>query len=260
MYRTAATFVPFIAALAVATGSLASAQVASAAGGSNIAAAPTAVVGQQEFGNTTDGCYLNCYGADYWKLSLIAGDHVRIDWESSGGSECNSYVDELKVWPIGTTDFSINNASPFQQFGIGANNKAESTFTANATGVFPLMFEACDDPADAGGPYDFTVNVRHLARLSFQVPSRIPTRTRVHIQAHYPDGTAINGAGLIVQIRGWWSRSWHVLGSATPVGGVASVLLTIPHQERGKVIKLEAAASGTSFLGSHTGARQTRVR
>src|SRR5205823_2290095 len=128
-----------------------------AGGGANLASAPTISPGQQQFGNTTDGCEGNCEGADFWKLSLIAADRVTVDWESSAGNYgcgTEAYAAKLEVWPVGTTDFSINNLQPSQTFYIGDNDKAESTFTANGTGVFPLVFKAqCfnEGPPPLGG-------------------------------------------------------------------------------------------------------------
>src|SRR5437660_1731760 len=119
---------------------LATAGVAGAAalnGGSDIASAPVVVPGQQETGNTaTEGKYFN-NPASFWKLSLVAGDRVTVDWENTGDG---TFVTEFHVFPPGTTDFNINNAHSYAGGEIGSNGKQESSFTANATGVFPMVF------------------------------------------------------------------------------------------------------------------------
>jgi hypothetical protein len=163
------------------------------------------------------------------------------------------------VWPLGTTDFSINNASPLQTFSIGSNQKAESTFIANATGVFPIMFEACYDISD-GGPYDFTAYVRHVPRLALLNVGTVTSGRTITVAAHYPDGSPISDSGLGIQVYGRWSHASHLLGSGTPANGQAVVKLTIPRSERGFTISLTASASGANYVPAHTPARTVHVR
>src|SRR5947209_1386053 len=75
-----------------------SARAKTSGGGSNIASAPTVTSGQQTFGNTTDGCLGNCSPADYWKLALIAGDRVTVDWEAQGGNPGSPYAEYFNVY------------------------------------------------------------------------------------------------------------------------------------------------------------------
>ena len=246
--------------LIVTTGIVAAgiAIASSPTGGGSIAAAPTVVIGQTQFGNTTNGCYQDCYAADFWKLALIAADRVTIDWESSSSNGCY-YADELALWPVGTTDYSINNASRLQNFGIGSNGKAESKFTANTTGAFPIMFDGCYGRSH-GGPYDFVAYVRHLPLLSLTTSGAVSSVGTVTIGAHYADGAPISDRGLQVRVSGRWNRVWHVLGAGTPSNGQARIKIRIPRSERGRAIGLVAAARGANYVSRRTSVRTVRVR
>jgi hypothetical protein len=219
------------------------------------------VVGQQEFGSTTDGCYQTCQPgdiyytpADFWKLSLIAADHVKVDWEPTAD---NCDADEFTVWPIGTTDYSINTANPVQQTGAGGNGKGESRFTVKSTGVYPLMFsDGCENFA-VGGPYDFTVYVRHLPVLQFRAPTSITSKTSVTVQVHYADGRAISDMRLRVSIRGWWQRKWHTIGTGSPASGRTRIHLRAPIHKR---IRVEAVASGSGYVSTHTKSLTTLMK
>jgi hypothetical protein len=229
-------------------------------GGANIASAPTIVPGQQEFGNTTDGCFENCDGADFWKLSLIAADQVTIDWETSPTNECSDGgADQLAIWAIGTTDYSINNDSPIQNFGIGSNQKAESTFTASTTGVYPVMFRSCYDQS-SGGPYDFTVLIRHkvVVGLADQTRSllqrarqggRLPRHGVLDVLVHNADGGAISGA-VGGTLSGYWSGSWHKLTGAIAAGGQVLLRYQLPASVHG-VIRLQINIGGGSYQGAN---------
>ncbi len=60
---------------------------AKAEGGTSITAAPSAIAGQQEFGNLVngfkheDGCSNQVYES-FWTLSVVAGDEATFDWET----------------------------------------------------------------------------------------------------------------------------------------------------------------------------------
>jgi hypothetical protein len=232
------------------------AAAAAKSGGGSIASAPLVNPSSQEFGNTADGVIEGNTPADYWKLQLISGDHVKIDWESQQGS-CGGgcgwdYADTLQIWPSGTTDYSINNTSSLQNFGIGDNAKAESSFTAPGDGTYPVTFVCYNCSADQGGPYDFTAYVQHHPILAFVVPKKVKNGHAVVVQAHYPDGNPITGSDLSIQVWGKWGTSVHLLGSSSPVGGKAAITLRIPRGVRGKLIYLRALASASNFTTAHT--------
>ena len=249
-------------ALLIATAATSPTAAARQGGGGTIASAPTVTPGTQEFGNTADGKYQyygQDYGADFWKLSLIAADHVTVDWESTYDSGCGCwYVDRFLVWPKGTTDYSINNVDPFQKFYGGGNGKAESSFTANATGAFPIMFVSVDENGGTG-PYDFTVRVRHLPRIKMQqLPTRVSSGMSAKVTAYFADGKPISGAKPVIRVRGQWQGAWHSLGSGTPTNGLATIKLVIPSSARGMAVKFQATASGGAYVSVKT-PTQTRT-
>ena len=258
------TALSLLAPLVLAGALAAPGHTRTAGGGATIAAAPTVVPGQQEFGSTTDGSCCDGRGADFWKLPLIPGDHVTVDWESTKGNGCLDPSDywamELRVWPAGTTDFSINNVNPIEAFGIGDNGKAESKFTANRSGIFPITFLAVCSPSSTGGPYDFTAYVRHLLVLSFPNPGTVRSGAGVSIAVHLADGSPVSDKELQVQVYGRWAHKWNLLGSSAPVNGRAVATLKITPSERGATIPLVARASGVDYVKAQTSPRVVRVR
>lgn len=233
--------------------------IAAAGGGGSIASAPLVNSGQQEFGNTADGMLPGnpCNEpdpTDFWRIALIAGDRVTIDWETSSDG-----VNTLEVFPAGTSDFTINNVGSLNSFDIGGNNKAESRFTANRSGIYPLLFESrCAD--GQSGPFDFTAYIRHLPVLSVGRQKTVKSGKAVVVGAHYSDGKPINGTDLSVQIYGKWGKSVRRLGAATPRSGKAAVKLRIPSGERGKAISIRAVAAAGDFTTVHTPWRTVRVK
>lgn len=231
-------------------------------GGATIASAPTVVPGQQEFGNSNDvqnGPDYR-YPGDYWKLSLVAGDHVTIDWEAG-----NNFVNSLGVYPAGTTDFSVNNVSLYQQFSLGANGKAESTFTANQTGAFPLIF--WDEGSNDAGPFDFTVYVHHalvlavspqtqaLIRRAHQTP--LPHKGNIVLGAHLADGTPVSG-DVGATVFAYWSSKWHSIGKSAARNGEIVVPYRLPASVHG-LIRLSVNVGGANYQGRQIGWRGIRA-
>lgn len=237
---------------------LATAAYASAAGGPNIAAAPTVQVGQQQFGNTTEGTFpFNCApdAASYWKLPLATGDRVVVDWETNGNA-----VERLFVLPPGTTDFSLSNLSHFYaSFQIGGNHKAESVFNANTTGIYPLVFDK--ECVGGGGPYDFVVSVRHTVKLFLAPLKRIGRTGSVTVQVHDSDGNPVSDPGLQLTLVGAWPHTKaHPLASATPDQGSATFRLNLPRTLIGKSVRLRVGAAGDFYLSTSSTTRTVIVR
>jgi hypothetical protein len=246
--------------LVVAVGALGVASAAFAhatSGGGTIASAPSVASGKHEFGNTGDGCYLGCpsdgYPADYWKLPLIAGDRVTVDWESSTNSYGNHYANYLYVWPVGTTDYSINNANPLVTFNIGENGKEESKFTANKTGAFPLMFFS--DSTGTGGPYDFTAHVHHELVLDVSAATRAliehahrkPIRHTgtVALAVYRADGAPVS-AGVSATLYAYSGARSYVVGQGAAKGGTIAVRYQIPAEVHG-LIRLSLHVRGNGY-------------
>jgi hypothetical protein len=230
-----------------------------AAGGSSIAAAPTMVYGQQEFGNTaTDGIFTAHDGyASWWQLPLIAGDHLTLDFEGAG-VQCE------RIWPVGTNDFNLNGATPVQVAITGSNGKQEVTLTASQDGSMPLEFQAgwpdCDKEGSLGptGPYDFIANVQHALVVSLSVSkvNRRTHRTTFGLSLHNPDGATVSSPSLRydVQHRAG-TGGWQTTSNLRPT--FAFSYRWAPRQ-RGKWQYIRVQVHGPGYLT--TTSRTLRVR
>jgi len=233
---------------------------ARAGGGANIAGAPIVTPGQQEFGNTGDGAWGGCEGASWWNLPLIVGDRVAIDWETATDSRGGPSADTLDVWPIGTTDFSINNTHTFESFEIGANDKQESTFTANGSGTFRLMFVNSGCDTNDNGAYDFTLNVSHRIVLLLPPLTRITTTgSQISVQVHSADGNPVTAPNLTLTLEVFWQGKWHALGSRTPTNGLVRFGVSLPRSLKGSTVKLRVQATGSGYQSATTATRRAFV-
>jgi hypothetical protein len=259
MRQTGSLLVLVTAACATALAVVGAAGARSANGGANIGSAPAVQIGTQEFGNAADGVYQSDIAASYWKLSLVSADQVTIDWESSQNSYSDFAAHVLDVWPSNTTDFSINNADPVQNFGVGSNGKAESTFTASSTGVFPIMFrgDSFNDPSQAAGAYDFVVTVKHKlvahltqATASLLVKGRtaFPHKGTFAVQAFSADGKPVANGAVGTTLSANYGGAWHTIGKAVARGGLISVRYSLPAAAIGS-IRLQADIGGGSYQG-----------
>ena len=253
------------AALLVIAGA-AVAGIAYAGGGSNISSAQAITPSQQLFGNTSEGRYDGDRAASYWKLALTAADRVTVDWES--GSSNRHDLFELMVWPAGTTDFSINNASSLKVFDLGDNGKAESVFEVGQSGVYPLAFLGDYIPSwTQGGPYDFTVYVRHAVVLAVPPQTNallqrgrrtgLPRAGRIVLAAHTAGGAPISG-GLGATMFGYWAKKWHQMAHATATRGQIVLAYRLPTALHG-LTRLSVNVGGPNYLGKHIGWRSLKT-
>jgi hypothetical protein len=210
---------------------------ASAAGGSNIASAPTVVYGQHTFGTTATGEF-QCDPAEYWNLSMQAGDQVTIDWATANAH----YAEDALIYPAGTTDFSINNASYLKRFYIGSNNHAEAIFSTGVGGSFPLIFTGEGDyceGAGAPGPYDFTATVQHGLTIALKQYAHIRTTTVISASANLVNGTPVpDGAAFNLSVTWPNPNRESATYTATSVGGAFSFPLALPASAMGKTATL----------------------
>lgn len=240
--------------------SLAAASAGPAQADSTIAAAAMITPGTQHFGNTLcpDVPGDPCPDHEYWKLNLLAGDRVAIDWQVTGA---DTYACCLSVLPADTTDFSINNVSALRYFVLGSNGKAQSIFTAPRSGMYPLLFEALG--LTAGGPYDFVARVEHAARLRIASPTagrRISRRAKVTVNVRTPNGVAIDDPALVVTVRGTWAGRSRIVGRAPTAGGVARIGLKLPRSARGQSLTLRASVAGPGYRRASSSAVRVRVK
>jgi hypothetical protein len=239
----------FFAALIPAT--------AGAAGGSNVASAPTVVYGQHTFGNTATGEY-DCGPAEFWNLSMKAGDQVTIDWATAEGR----YANQAFIYPAGTTDFSINNVEYLHYYNIGSNNHAEAVFSTGVGGSYPLIFAAsgCNDDHNAG-PYDFTATVQHGLTIALQQYAHIRTTTTIAASANLVDGTPVPD-GTAFNLSVTWPNPSHEAATytATSVGGAFSFPLALPASSLGKTATLIVSRpADAQFLAAESAKLQVKV-
>lgn len=244
-------------ALAAVAGCCLAAGPAAATGGRDIASAPIVSYGEQEFGNTaTDGGDPECWGEDchsWWQLPTSAGDRITLDFE---GSDCTRAV----VWPVGTTDFNVEDKSDLDSKGVGSNNKAELVVKASQTGSMPLDFTA-DDCSDSPGPYDFAAHVQH--GLSVTVP-RKATRPRIGtltVGVHTPDGGEVDDSGLTVELQAKpWGGKWKHVSSATVSHSVAAIRYQLPKSYRAsKKVYFRAIATGDDYIKTTSSTEHSKV-
>lgn len=225
---------------------------------STIAGAPTVVFGQQEFGNTTSGNYFAHYEggpADFWNLALRAGDHVTVDWEAAE----KRYAEEMAVFPVSTSDYSLGNATYLAHFVNGNNNKEQSEFSVGQAGNYPMMFLGSYN--EGGGPFAFTAFVHHVVVLGAPVIRGFAHgRTgTVSVAVRGPDGSPLTDGALAVTL--------HVSGggvrfarTATPVEGRVSYALRLPRSAGHRIVRVSASAEGADYLKAASPARQLTVR
>ena len=220
---------------------LVAATAALSAGGHTIGTAPVVSFGAQTFGNTTAGATEGCCSMyEYWRVNLIAGDHVKVKFENGAPSKG---VNTAYLYEAGTDDFNIEDAS-YESEDINSNGHAQLDFDAPTSGVYPLIFYSYNEVA---GAYDFTTTVVHQARLRLET-SRVARAGRLAIEARYPDGSKVT-SGLGATLYGFWAKGWHKLGKAAVANGVIRIRYRLPAVLRGQKLKLRASAGGPSFKG-----------
>jgi hypothetical protein len=199
-----------------------------AGGGASIASAPTVVFGQHTFGTTETGTY-QCYPAEFWNLSLGAGDQVTIDWASVN----RYYAYKAYIYPAGTTDFSINNVSPLENFYLGENNHAEGVFATGTAGSYPLIFVSGSCNTKTPGPYDFTVTDQHSLVATLKQYLHIKTTTVISASASLASGAPAPD-GLVFTLTASWPGGGTASYNAASAGGALTFPLALPETAKGK--------------------------
>jgi hypothetical protein len=230
-------------------------------GGPSIAAAPAIVFGQQEFGNTAtggvvpDGCGGDFYTSyrSYWLLSASAGDQLTIDWEAQANNT------ELDVFPVGTTDFNVDNANTLEYQRLNPSGRNELVFSVSSSGVLPTSFRGCGDVGNAPGPYDFTAYVRHVVRLALPPVSKLRRSGTLRVAAHTAEGGVITDPNLLVDVQLRSGGRWRTIGSAAVVNSIAAVPVRIAARFAGKRVTLRALAHGGAYLSTATRSRRVLI-
>jgi len=226
-----------VVALALFTGS------ASAEGGSSIAAGPQVVYGQQEFGNTASGPHLSDpHGWDqFWSLSVVSGDKLTIDWESAPSSGTR-----LLLYPVGTTDYTIDQNETLSHQGENSEGKNELHYTVSATGLLPLIINTS---GREGTTYNFIAYVQHAVSVALPRFSTLKHRKTVVAQAHTPEGGVITDPGLSVTLEAKGRQgSWKKLGSASVSNSAAAIPARVPKSLWHQRVSVRVTATGAAYL------------
>jgi hypothetical protein len=232
-----------------------------AEGGKAISTAPSVVYGQQEFGNTASGqflegsCGTGLFGGgdgwrSYWSLEVTAGDLLTVNWEGTPGTE-------LKIMPPGTTDFTLFQTEPIVSEGLSSNLKSQAQYSVPLSGVMPLYFRVCSDYG-TGGPYSFTVTSQH--GLSVNLPLRPNIRTNSVI---YGSAALVSGAtvpdGTTFTLTASWSNG-SASYDAVSSGGSLAFTLALPEELEGQTITLALNRTADSqYLAPAAAEIQTHV-
>lgn len=236
---------------------------ASAAGSPSIANAPLVQPGVQQFGDTScckaGGDPRNYSGQDlshreFWKLPLRSGDRVTLNWQSVAADGVR-----IALFTPATTDFNYDDRNKVIVVARGSiPNKGQVSFTATRTGHWPLSVGTHWQSETSG--YDFTVSVKHVARLQLAPVTSVSRSGSVKLTVRAPDGSPISATALKLRLEGFWAKRWHPLATRSPKAGKASFPLRLAPALRGTTIKLRVRAAGPSYLPAKSQTLAVRVR
>jgi hypothetical protein len=260
MVRRSATSLVALASLCLFLGL--SAQPALADSGS-IAGAAAVVWGQQTFGNTANVTPdANGTSNDYWVLDVTAGDQVTIDWAGQLDNDGNGPA--LLVFPLGTTDYNVDNTTPLQNQDLNANGMNELQFTVNVTGTMPLDFETGSNDfygqSESTEPFNFTAGVRHAVVLGVPSESALALHGSLTVGVHNPDGDPITtpALGIYLQMKAP-GQSWTNIGTSTPSAGAATISYSIPSSAGGYRVAIRVVAAGAGYTTTVSATRDVEV-
>jgi hypothetical protein len=235
------------------------------AGGANISGAPLAPAGAPQTGDTaTDPVaigapcghgLLGLNRTEYWRLDLTTGDQVSIL-----GSQGPPVLGvDICAYPPGTEDGNVQGAQGPEgqslQEGLGFHVSGGGTWTVALT---PYLLP---------GPFSFTITVLHEALLYLPPKATIGLSGRIFAFARTPDGDPVPDRALRLELLGSWRdrpflpASAHLLSSATPLRGKASLAFRLPHRLAGHRLGLTLTASGPGYepVRSVTGLARVRL-
>lgn len=221
---------------------------AGAEGGNSIAAAAPITPGVQEFGNTGNNPRVGGRLEAFWSLVVTAGDRVTIDWEASDQVEFAPY-------PIGTTDFTVEQTQPsFRQYPKD-NGKNEMRLKESQTGTLPFMLSS-----PRPSTYSFTAYVQHSLSLSLPRTSGLRHHGVLDVGVHNPEGEPISDPALSVELQLRRGSRWVTIGAAAVAESNAAVSYRVPHRFWGRRLPLRAVAAGAAYIAAHSQSHRVRVK
>ena len=229
-------------------------------GGRSIAAATPITVGQQEFGNTANGSAgAGCFSttmppySSWWAVNVTAGDVVTVNWATQSTDM------EMKIYPEGTTDFTVGNVESVLDQNVNSNFADSGSYTAPQDGSLPIEFYTGCEVAAA--PYNFTVVVQHAVVLGLPQIATLPLTGSETVTVKNADGVPISDPSLTVslEIEGQADGSYTAIGSAPVANGAAVVNFTVPSSYAGEPVTLAAVSSGTNYVGGSSNTQSVAV-
>jgi hypothetical protein len=221
-----------------------------AEGSSSISTGTPVVYGQLETGNTATGQDLSeqyCHYRSYWNVNVTAGDVLTVDW--SGTPET-----ELKLMPVGTTDFTQFETEPALSEELSPNNQAQATYTVPVSGTMPLYFRSCGAP----GPYSFTAMFQHGLVVGLPAHESILTNSVINGTAALSTGGPVPD-GTSFTLTATWSNG-SATYTATSVGGGLSFTLALPEATQGQSVTLALSrAADSTYAAPATATIQSYV-
>jgi hypothetical protein len=216
-----------------------------AEGAASIAAAPTVVPGQQEFGSLSTYFEPPNYPENFvswWLLPLTAGDSVQVLWE--GRAE-----DYVRLFPPNTTDYNQSHATRLiNTFLQGGYTKNEAKYEATETGAFPLQFIHNVQGGKTGfGPYNFTVYVTHALNVALPHVAVLHRSGTLTVPVHSPEGGPISNPAVQVEVQIKGHGSWQTIGVAAVANSAAVIQFKVPTRLRHQHVTLRALAHGTGY-------------
>jgi hypothetical protein len=133
-------------------------------GGADIASAPELPLGQQVQGGAPHSC--SPLRREFWRLTLLRGDHVRLDLGS-----LNGHTVYVIIYAPDITDYTLNGAT--QLASVSTTTKNELTYIAPAPGRYTLLVGVGDCSYDLA--YILTGYIQHYTSTSVTTPPLVET-------------------------------------------------------------------------------------
>lgn len=195
------------------------------------------------------GCCPSAY-RQFWSLGVTAGDLLTIDWESQVPQV------ELKLLPVGITDYTFSQTRAVAEQTLASNGKNELAYTASQGGAMYLDFKLCEITS---APYDFTAYVVHAVRLFIARRGHMPLSGTIAVGVHTPVGEPITDPSLQITLEIKIRGHWYTAGNATPANGTASVSFRLSARLRHQHVRLRAIAHGSAYHAASSSAIRVRV-
>ena len=234
-----------------------------AAGGGSIAGAVQVQPGQTYFGNTSQAPIVDGLHWEFWKVDLLAGDHVTFDWKDTDGAANN-----FAFWTPAANDYNFHQSPTIENIsnsgmGGGAGSQ-ELTFTASGgSGVYPFTFftdNGCLFCMGETGPYQFVFYVKHQLTVSLAPLAKVRRNGRVTAHVQGGDAKPYSGTERFALYGRLHGGKYVLLARSTARGGVLTFHIKLRRSYAGKTLTLLVLhGAGASYDEARSLARPVHV-